>query len=72
MNTMTSIAAKEATIKKSVLLNEYSWIWIMAATIKNAAQTNANPEPNLLDLIHQAKEDLKDENDLPWIRVDLG
>ena len=22
-------------------------------------------EPNLLDLIHQAKEDLKDENDLP-------
>ena len=24
-----------------------------------------NQEPNLLDLIHQAKEDLKDENDLP-------
>ena len=33
--------------------------------ILDKSQTDANPEPNLLDLIHQAKEDLKDENDLP-------
>ena len=28
------------------------------------SETTNNNEPNLLDLIHQAKEDLKDENDL--------
>ena len=29
-------------------------------------------QTDLLDLIHQAKEDLKDENDISGIRMDLG
>lgn len=33
--------------------------------IVDSPETPIPQEPNLFDLIHQAKEDLKDENDLP-------
>lgn len=33
--------------------------------ILDKSEVSPNTEPNLLDLIHQAKEDLKDENDFP-------
>ena len=33
--------------------------------ILDKSEITHDTEPNLLDLIHQAKEDLKDENDLP-------
>lgn len=33
--------------------------------ILDKSETTPNQEPDLLDLIHQAKEDLKDENDFP-------
>ena len=33
--------------------------------ILDCAEVPTSTEPNLLDLIHQAKEDLKDENYLP-------
>ena len=33
--------------------------------ILDKSEIPTDTEPNLLDLIHQAKEDLKDENDLP-------
>ena len=33
--------------------------------ILDKSEVTTDTEPNLLDLIHQAKEDLKDENDFP-------
>jgi hypothetical protein len=53
---------------KSALLH----IALLIKILDIAPKKQPTNQTDLLDLIHQAKEDLKDENDISGIRMDLG
>ena len=55
------------TACKSALLH----IALLVKILDLSQKENIPVQTDLLDLIHQAKEDLKDENDFSGIRMDL-
>ena len=55
------------TACKSALLH----IALLVKILDLSKKENIPVQTDLLDLIHQAKEDLKDENDFSGIRMDL-
>ena len=59
------IQAKEFNAYHSACKAALLHIALLDKILNSSIQSNPPKEPDLLDLIHQAKEDLKDENDFP-------